>query len=438
MDALGTGRDDQGGKVLQSILEIPKRFGRQKAASYIAELDGLRCLAIVLVLLWHSSLRADRFLDQAQFSGNAPNGLYGYFPHGEIGVDLFFFISGFVVAQPFLIKPPSEWSIKTFYWRRLLRIYPPYLAAMTGCFVVLGLLGWVPKGAQAFNQPNLSLLDSYLASLFYAHSIIIGTASRLNPPMWSLEIEVFFYAIVPFLLVLYTRLGGSRRRQIVGCFVVLASIVANASFIDFDLRFRLGLASHLYILVFGIIVADLASDWSPKTRTYRWDAATLVGLLLLLLAGLSMTEHDAKMSSSAYALILQLDILAALSCLYVGAMTGRLSRRLLTQPWVCLIGTMCYSIYLTHIITMQVLSQILQGVLHSTNRFIIYVTFLFSLTFCSIVIAFLYYLVVERPFARGRVPKFSRGLAWGGASRDVQPNLVAVKSGRHQPADGMR
>ena len=183
--------------------------------------------------------------------------------------------------------------------------------------------------------------------------------------------------------MLYTRLGGCRRRQIVGLFVVLASIVANALFIGVDLRFRLGLASHLYILLFGIIVADLASEWRPQTRTYRWDAATLAG-------------------------------------------------------WVCLIGTMCYSIYLTHIITMQILSQILQGLLHSNNRLVVYSTYLTVLTFCSIAVALLYYLVVERPFARGRFPKLSRGLALGGAIRDVQPNLVAAKSGRHQPADGMR
>ena len=409
-----------------TILQIPRRFGRQKTANYIAELDGLRCLAIVLVLLWHSSLRADRFLDQSRASGHAAVDLYGYFPHGEIGVALFFFISGFVVAKPFLARPRSQWSIRSFYWRRLVRIYPPYFIALTGCFVILGLMGWVPKGAQAFAQQNVSLLDSYVASLFYLHSIIIGTVSRLNPPMWSLEIEVLFYATVPLVLLLYTSAGSVRRRCVIGGSVVLASILVNSLLVGLDFRLRLGLLSHLYILLFGVIVADVASEWDPQAASFRHDLLTVAGLVLLLIAGLSMTEHDAKMPSSIYALVLQTSILIALLALYVGAMTGRLSRIILTNPWICLIGTMCYSIYLTHIVTMQVLSQILERFFLADNPFVVYPTYFIVLICPSILIAFVYYLVVERPFAQGRFPDLSVG-AWCKAYQSKMRNYVSVR-----------
>ncbi len=422
---------------MRSIADVPRRFGRQKTVNYVAELDGLRCLAIILVLVWHASLRADRFLGQSHTGGHVPANLYGYFPHGEVGVALFFFISGFVVANPFLTKPRKEWKVIQFYWRRLLRIYPPYLVALTGCFIVLAMLGWVPKGAQSYDSLDVSLTSSYVASLFYLHSIILGAPSRLNPPMWSLEIEILFYAMVPFVLVLYTSFGSLRRRCGVMGAVILVSVLANSFLIGFDLRLRLGLVSHLYLLLFGVVVADIARLWRPKLPTFSHDISTVAGLLLLFIAGLCMTENDAKMPSFAYALMLQSCMLSALVCVYVGAMTGRLSRLVFANPWVCLIGTMCYSIYLTHIVVMQALSQALDSVLRTDNLLIVYSTHLIVLICPSILVAFGFYLLVERPFAQGRMPALPFA-PWSRASQTSIRNGVSARSGGFKPSVSRR
>ena len=60
-------------------------------------------------------------------------------PQREVGVALFFFIGGFVVADPFLTKPRKEWKVTQLYWRSLLRIYPPDLVVLTGRCIVLAM-----------------------------------------------------------------------------------------------------------------------------------------------------------------------------------------------------------------------------------------------------------------------------------------------------------
>ena len=201
-------------RVAAALRSLPANLGRESSRAYIPELDGLRFLAIMFVLVWHSALRAARYIDHLNAAGAHLTTWFTAFPHGEVGVILFFFISGFVVSQPFVAKPRQSWRIGDFYKRRFMRIYPPYLIVMSLCFLVLGVLHHTPVDAYAYQYATVPLDQSFLASLVYLHGIVFDSPSRLNPPMWSLEIEVAFYAILPPLMLLYCagRKGGRPRR----------------------------------------------------------------------------------------------------------------------------------------------------------------------------------------------------------------------------------
>ena len=392
-------------RVAAALAAVPARLGRASARAYIPELDGLRFLAILFVLVWHASLRAARYIDHLNAAGAHVPSWFSAFPHGEVGVILFFFISGFVVSQPFVAKPRETWRIADFYKRRFVRIYPPYLIVMALCFVVLGIAHHTPVDAYAYQYATVPLNESFLASLVYMHGIIFDSPSRLNPPMWSLEIEVAFYAILPPLMLLYcTGRKGGRRVALMAAAIAAAIVISSLLIhsVETDLRLRWGLFFHAYLFLMGIVVADVVGDPAQRPAAKRpiFDLVFAAGLTCILVIGWLMTQHDARMPNGLYALGIQTLTIAAILLVFFGAFHGRAASALLSLPWVRLVGTMCYSIYLTHIIVMTAVGEVLARVLHTQNVAVIYAVYLGTLIGASLVAGTLFYICVERPFAQ--------------------------------------
>src|SRR6185436_17416816 len=116
---------------------------------------------------------------------------------GGHGVSFFFMISGFILALPFIKeKMPggSPVSLKKYYLRRLTRLEPPYLAALLLSFILLVLV----KG-----QSFAGLLPHLGASSVYMHNIIYNNPSSVLGVAWSLEVEVQFYILAPFLCFIF-------------------------------------------------------------------------------------------------------------------------------------------------------------------------------------------------------------------------------------------
>lgn len=392
-------------RVVEYARSLPILLGRVDSRAYVPELDGLRFLAIMFVLVWHASLRAARYIDHANATGPAIGNFYRFFPHGEIGVALFFFISGFVVSQPFVAKPRAQWKVGAYYKRRFMRIYPPYLIAITICFVVLAVVGHTPVDANAFKEGTVSLNQSFAASLVYMHGIVFDSPSRLNPPMWSLEIEVLFYAVLPLLMMVYCWTPSRRVRIGLMSAMIVLAVAASSAMIQStqtDLRLRWGLFYHAYLFLMGIVAADLAGDavLRPHRKGTVYDLVFLGGVGALVGLGLLMTKNDARMLNSLYALEVQALTILSLVLIFTGAFRGRLASRCLSLGWVRLIGTMCYSLYLTHIIVMTAAGEVLAKVLHTRDAALIYLVYLSVLVSAALVVGGLFYVCVERPFAR--------------------------------------
>jgi peptidoglycan/LPS O-acetylase OafA/YrhL len=403
------------GRTFPALATLPAAIGRPgTSAAYIPQIDGLRCLAILLVMLWHASLRASRHVDDLNHAGHSIRSFYAWLPHGEIGVALFFFVSGFVIAQPFLSRPREQWNFRQFYLRRVRRIYPPYVVALCLCFLVLGVIGYRPANANSFDASAIPLAASFAASLLYLHSVIFDAASRLNPPMWSLEVEILFYLASPWLLAAYMRVGPRGLRTIAGLAAVVAIMAASslvALYQPFDGRFRLGLLAHLHLFIAGIVAADLAMARQAVARppaipsgTAAFDVLLLASLTALLGIGLWLTQVDARPDGGWPSFLANAGVLLSVAGLYAGAMHGRLGRAAFGLPWVCLIGTMCYSIYLTHIVVMQAASTAVLARLPLHDPVLIWGVWFLVLPPAAIVVGLVFYVAVERPFmtTRGR------------------------------------
>jgi peptidoglycan/LPS O-acetylase OafA/YrhL len=169
---------------------------RADRTSYRPDIDGLRAIAIALVVLYHAGLG---------------------FPGGFIGVDVFFVISGYLITGILFDASGSKrTSIADFYRRRIKRILPALVVVYLFC-VVVGAAILLPID---FNE----LLTSLAASAAFASNIFFYTTSgyfdgpAFEKPLlhtWSLSVEEQFYLVWPLLcLILLFRLGAKGRAMV--------------------------------------------------------------------------------------------------------------------------------------------------------------------------------------------------------------------------------
>ena len=176
-------------------------------------IQALRGLAVIIVFLFHLDLE--------------------FFKYGYLGVDIFFVISGFVVAKSFFYIQESNTfylSLLIFYKKRLLRIYPNLLI-----FSFVVFLSWL-----LFGQPNISIFESFISSIFFTTNIqgMIGNNSLkeagyfetiFNNPFhhtWSLAVEFQIYLLIPFILWFYLSTKEKFSKLIFLSIIILISLAA--------------------------------------------------------------------------------------------------------------------------------------------------------------------------------------------------------------------
>ena len=185
-------------------------------------MDGLRFVAISMVILYHLNGYLMAKTAFYEHGSAAPDWLCRSALVGFHGVELFFVISGFILALPFaahhLSGAPAV-SLRKYYLRRLTRLEPPY-------FVTIFLL--LPLGLWIHPAPASAIIPHLAASLAYLHNLIYGDQSTVLGVAWSLEIEVQFYLLVPLLtLVFAIRSASLRRSLLIG--LTLATLAAQSA-----------------------------------------------------------------------------------------------------------------------------------------------------------------------------------------------------------------
>lgn len=164
-------------------------------------LDGMRAVAMILVLLLH--------VGGASGSDRTP--LYGrFFIRADIGLTVFFLLSGFLVTRPFLaaaVRGNDPPDTKRYLWRRVRRIYPAYWAALMIILLTVGVNLAQPNGAVVEGKPTPGLFALLLTLGNTARSV---WATQGIPQAWSLGVELCFYLLVPALMwALYRRRPAS-------------------------------------------------------------------------------------------------------------------------------------------------------------------------------------------------------------------------------------
>ena len=234
---------------------------------YRREIDGLRALAVLPVILFHAGFNI--------FSG------------GFVGVDIFFVISGYLITT--IIHAEMEqgkFSVINFYERRARRILPALFVVMLAC-IPIAFLVLLPNDMQSFSK-SLIAVSIFASNILFRHeSGYFDIASELKPLLhtWSLAVEEQFYLIFPFLLMMFWK---SDRKKILiilsAIFFVSFGLAEWGSYAKPSSAYFLLLARGWELLV-GAFAAFFLSrkNYSEFTKNFC-EIAGWVGFALILYA----------------------------------------------------------------------------------------------------------------------------------------------------------
>jgi peptidoglycan/LPS O-acetylase OafA/YrhL len=294
---------------------------------YRREIDGLRAVALLPVVLYHAG--------------------FGAFSGGYIGVDVFFVISGYLITNLIIADlEKGSYSITAFYERRARRILPALFFVML-CCIPFAYAWMLPSQLADFGQSVAAVTTFVSNILFWRRTNYFAPDSDLNPMLhtWSLAVEEQFYILFPILLMLLWRFG---RRALV--FIVFALSLLS-----------LGLAqwasSHATTVNFYIATGNF---YLLPTRGWELGAGSLCAFALrgrvqpsntilsglgLVLIAVSVFSYDDSIPFPSLYTLLPVGG-ASLVILYAGSPTW--TARLLSTRVLVGIGLISYSAYLWH------------------------------------------------------------------------------------------
>ena len=364
---------------------------------YRADIDGLRAIAVLAVVAFHAF----------------PQWITG----GFIGVDIFFVISGYLISTIIFENLDGDtFSFTRFYARRILRIFPALILVFISCFA----FGWFALFADEFKQlgKHIATGSAFVSNIaLWNESGYFDNAVETKPllHLWSLGVEEQFYIVWPF--ILYFAYKKGLNLLIISILVALASFYLNIHYAKTDL------------------VADF---YSPQTRFWElmlgsmlaWMTVHRPNLLAIIKTG-NINRFFAKLNLSdqgedsgatlasfisivAFSLIIfgfyrinkdigfpgawaLIPVLGAVLLIYSGPKAW-VNRHILSNKYVVWFGLISFPLYLWHWPLLS-FARILEGKRPDAITSV-------SIVLFSIVLAWLTYMLIERPIRFGKYDKF--------------------------------
>lgn len=340
--------------------------------SYRPEIDGLRALAVVPVVLFHAG--------------------FDYFSGGYVGVDVFFVISGYLITSIIITEiHEGTFTLANFYARRARRILPAlFLVVWTSLWLSYWFL--TPAELQNFGQ-SVTAVSIFTSNIFFwRDSGYFSGASELKPLLhtWSLAVEEQFYIFFPIFLLIFWRFGLK----------VLMTLLAVVFFISFSLAvwassaqphagFYLLPTRGWELLIGSFIAIFVFRSGFVQNRAIN-EAMSFLGVALIVI---SIILFDTQTPfPGTYALM---PTIGAGLVIFSGGSKSLISQLLSTKIAVG-IGLVSYSAYLWHQPALAIFRS-------HTNEIHINSGAAFFLCALSFLLAFVSWRYVEGPFRDKRM-----------------------------------
>ena len=346
--------------------------------TYHPEIDGLRAIAVLSVIINHAQ---DTFL-----------------PGGFLGVDIFFVISGYLITSLILkeLKLTNKFSFSHFYERRVRRIMPALLAVV----ILSNFISYIvllPDSFIDFSKSSISSIFSFSNFYFVLTSNIYGTESSLLKPLlhtWSLSVEEQFYILFPLTMFVIYKFFRKYLLTLIFSGILISLIFSQyASTAHPGFNFYL-LPSRGFELLLGSLLAKLELD-NGRKRINSFliinKALPFIGLSLILY---SLVFFDNEMLlPSFYSLV---PIIGTMLIIWF-SQKDELITQILSNRIIVFFGLISYSLYLFHF-PVFAFARYLDLL---DNNF-------FTLIFFIILFSSLSYYFIERPFRNKKLISFRK------------------------------
>ena len=236
---------------------------------YRPEIDGLRALAVLPVILFHAG--------------------FEWFSGGFVGVDVFFVISGYLITTIIISEmAEGKFSIFNFYERRARRILPALFFVMAACLPFAWYL-MLPSQLKGFGA-SLSSVALFVSNIYFwlgSGYFAIGQAQNPLLHTWSLAVEEQFYIFFPLFVLMFWKLGVRNLIIFILIIFLISFSIANwAAFFGWHQKITSGgfflIPTRAWELLIGSLLAFYLKFYGNQIRNWRGELLSFVGLMLIL------------------------------------------------------------------------------------------------------------------------------------------------------------
>lgn len=292
-----------------------------KDITYRPDIDGLRAVAVLLVVFYHFGL--------FNFTG------------GYIGVDVFFVISGYLITGLIVRElQQNNFSLITFYERRIRRIFPAFFTVS----IVLGIVGYFYYSEKAYSDlwNSIGAATTSTANFLFYSQIGYFNAPALQKPMlhtWSLSVEEQFYIFLPLILFITIKFAQRWLKHVL-IFILILSFVGNVYFLQKDppLAFYMS-----YLRAWELLVGSLLAIQPIALPRWAHEALSLSGLIAII--SVAFIYNTETLFPGVNALV---PVMGTMFIINSGHDYKSLVGKILSTAPMIFIGKISYSLYLWH------------------------------------------------------------------------------------------
>ena len=345
--------------------------------SYRPEIDGLRAIAVVSVILYHAQFK---FFD------------YNFFTGGFIGVDIFFVISGYLISSLIFkeLSLTGNFSFAHFYERRVRRILPVLYFIM----LISTLFAWIYLLPIPFVDYASSILSSiFFISNFYFHytGTIYGAEIGLLKPFlhtWSLSVEEQFYLIFPVFIFLCFKFIKQYVTLILILGFIISLVISHWGSYNYPSFNFYSLPTRSWELLAGVFLAKLEMNYTRSKNRYLNEILTLVGFVLI---GCSIIYFDEKtLHPSLYTLC---PIIGVMLILWFSNEKEFITKLLSSKLFVGT-GLISYSLYLWHF-PLLAFARTKHPLISDYDKF--------EILILIIILSIITFFLIEKPFRNKKI-----------------------------------